>query len=110
MRFKIKEARTIAGLSQKELAERMGIHAATLSGYESGAHDPKSDGLMKIADICKVSVDFLLDREKEKTVTYESDDLDELDMEFVELLKQLSDKEKLMILAQMKALVQLRGQ
>lgn len=110
MNFRIKEARISAGLSQKELADRMGVHAATLSGYESGAHDPKSDGLMKIADICKVSVDFLLDREKEKTVTYESDDLDELDMEFVELLKQLSDKEKLMILAQMKVLVQLRGQ
>lgn len=109
MRFRIKEARTIAGISQKELAEKMGIHAATLSGYETGAHDPKSDGLTKIADICGVSVDFLLGRENEKTVTVESDDLDELDMEFVELLKQLSDKEKMMLLVQMKALVQMRG-
>lgn len=62
MEFKIKEARMSAGISQKDLADRLGISASTLSGYETGAHDPKSDILSAIAGICDVTVDFLLGR------------------------------------------------
>ena len=35
-----------------------------MSGYETGKHDPKSDMLAKIAQICGVTVDYLLGREK----------------------------------------------
>ena len=73
MEFKIKEARTIANISQKELAEYIGVTAATLSGYENGKHDPRSDFLAKIAEACNCTVDFLLGREsvKEQTPTSE---------------------------------------
>lgn len=67
MIFKIKEARQIAKLTQKELATRIGVSAGTLSDYENGNHDPKSDYLSKIADECGVTVDFLLGREIIKT-------------------------------------------
>lgn len=60
MRFYIKEAREMAGFSQKELAEIVGVAPNTFHGYESGKHDPKSDLLVKIANACHVSVDFLL--------------------------------------------------
>ena len=63
MEFKIKEARQIAGISQRDLAKQLGISAATLSGYETSSHDPKSDILSQIADICGVSTDFLLGRQ-----------------------------------------------
>ena len=69
MEFKIKEARILANISQRELAERIGVSPATLSGYESGKHDPRSDLLMEIAEICDCSVDFLLGREVPKTKT-----------------------------------------
>lgn len=62
MKFRIKEARELCGMSQKDLAKRLDISAATLSGYETGAHDPKSDMLSLIADICHVTTDYLLDR------------------------------------------------
>ena len=65
MEFKIKEARQAAGISQRDLAARLGISPPTLSGYENGSHDPKSDLLSEIADICDVSVDFLLGRSAE---------------------------------------------
>lgn len=64
MMFRIREAREQCGLTQAALAEKLGINGVTLSGYETGKHDPKSDTLVKIAQICGVSVDFLLDREK----------------------------------------------
>lgn len=60
MKFRIKEARLAANLTQKELAEKLGITDATLSGYETGAHDPKSNRLAEIAKICNTTVDFLL--------------------------------------------------
>lgn len=74
MNFKIKEARQLAGISQKELAARMGVSPGTLSGYETGAHDPKSDSLLQIADICGVTVDFLLGRIPKKEVPAPSND------------------------------------
>ena len=67
MTFKIKEARQLAKLTQKELALRIGVSAGTLSDYENGNHDPKSDYLSKIADECGVTVDFLLGRDNIKT-------------------------------------------
>lgn len=60
MEFRIKEARESAGYSQKELAQIIGVAQNTFHGYESGKHDPKSDLLIKIANACNVSVDYLL--------------------------------------------------
>lgn len=61
MANRITEARKLAGLSQRELAARMNLKPSTVSGYESGTYDPKSDGLTKIATICGVTVDYLLE-------------------------------------------------
>ena len=74
MQFQIKEARERAGLSQKELAEKIGVAPNTFHGYESGKHDPKSNVLADIARVCGVSVDFLLGIEKENTPTPSKDD------------------------------------
>ncbi len=60
MIFKIKEAREKCGYSQKKLAEMIGVAPNTLHGYESGKHDPKPDLLIKIAEACHVTTDFLL--------------------------------------------------
>lgn len=60
MEFRIREAREKAGYSQKELAQIIGVAQNTFHGYESGKHDPKSDLLIKIAQACDVTVDFLL--------------------------------------------------
>ena len=66
MEFFIKEARDLAGLTQKELAAIIGVAPNTFHGYESGKHDPKSDLLIKIATACNVSVDFLLGQTQNK--------------------------------------------
>ena len=66
MKFQIKEARELAGLSQKELAEKIGVAPNTFHGYESGKHDPKSNLLADIARVCGVSVDFLLGLEEKE--------------------------------------------
>lgn len=60
MKLYIREARETAGISQKDLAARIGVAPSTFNGYEMGNHDPKSELLIKIARECGVSVDFLL--------------------------------------------------
>ncbi|MCC8075635.1 MAG: helix-turn-helix domain-containing protein [Clostridiales bacterium] len=61
MKNRIVLAREQAGLTQKELAQRMGVSPSTLNGYEKGNHDPKSAGLAAIARLCGVTVDYLLE-------------------------------------------------
>lgn len=63
MKLYIKEAREQAGLSQKQLAEMIGVAPNTFHGYESGKHDPKPQHLAAIAAACGVSADFLLGRD-----------------------------------------------
>lgn len=60
---RIKEVRVRCGLTQEGLASQMGIAKTTLTGYEKGYRDPKSDMLMKIAMICGTSVDYLVGHE-----------------------------------------------
>lgn len=64
MKFRIREARKKAGYTQTQLADMLGIKNTTLSGYEVGDSDPKSETLIRIADICGCSVDFLLCNDK----------------------------------------------
>lgn len=66
MPVRILEARERAGLSQMELAERIGVAQSSMSEYETGKRDPKSNMLERIADACNVSVDFLLGREQQQ--------------------------------------------
>ena len=60
MKFRIKEARELRGLSQKELAKILNIKPTTFNGYEKGSHDPKSNVLAAIAKECGVTTDYLL--------------------------------------------------
>jgi transcriptional regulator with XRE-family HTH domain len=50
------------GLSQKALAEYMGMRESTLSRYENDKRTYQWDGLVKMADALDTSVDYLLGR------------------------------------------------
>ena len=54
---RIKLERQRAGLSQKELADRMGTSAAMIGHYETGYRRPKYDTLSRIAEALGVSYD-----------------------------------------------------
>lgn len=60
MRYKIREALKIKGITSKQMASILGVSEGTFSGYVNGDHDPKSENLSKIALTCGVSTDFLL--------------------------------------------------
>ena len=49
-----------AGLSQAELAARMGISPSAVGMYEQGRREPSVDALVALAEIFRVSTDYLL--------------------------------------------------
>lgn len=55
----IKELRVLRGLSQKELADKMGISAQNLNNYESGQRNPGNKILPALADALGVSTAYL---------------------------------------------------
>ena len=61
---RLREERKAAGLSQRELAEKLGISQSTYKGYEfmgtSTGRQPSLEIVCKIAEVLGVSVDYLL--------------------------------------------------
>lgn len=58
---KVKDARTELGLSQTELANRVGVSLRTITGYEKGEKRPRAASMLKLAKALQVSVKFLSD-------------------------------------------------
>jgi transcriptional regulator with XRE-family HTH domain len=52
----VKEIRRRKGWSQKDLAEESGVGQDTISGIESGRHEPRPSTLRKLADALDVQV------------------------------------------------------
>ena len=101
---RIRTARLRSGHTQASLASAMGIAKTTLTGYETGYRDPKSDNLTKIAVICGTSVDYLLGQtdEIEKPVQHDvlyvskpsgNESTDELRKQMHDLIDQLEDED-----------------
>ncbi len=57
---RLRELRLKQGITQKQLAEKVGIREATLSRYENDRRDTQWDILSRIADALNTSTDFLL--------------------------------------------------
>jgi len=59
---RLRQARDNAGLSQSQLAEKIGLHTGSLSHLENRRRVPSLDILEKLSDELGVSVDWLLGR------------------------------------------------
>lgn len=60
----LKKLREEKGLSQKDIAEYLGITRQAVASYELAKREPDYDVLKKLADYFSVSVDYLLGRAK----------------------------------------------
>ena len=61
--MRIKQLREAAGLSQRELGERIGISGPAVAMWESGENRPSLTNLEKLADVLGVSIDAILGRD-----------------------------------------------
>lgn len=97
MEFKerIRLLRREAGLTQREIAEKIGVTYRTYQNYEGGASMPQSDVLARLARFFGVSMDMLTGKSTEAEPT-ENPELDELLSEMKALFSggKLRDEDK----------------
>lgn len=72
--MRLRELREEAGLTQKQLAEKIGNVQRNISNWESGASEPDISTVIKLADCFGVSTDELLG--KSNSILYEREDSD----------------------------------
>ena len=84
----IEKLRNRSGLTQKDLAEKLGIARTTYSGYANGTREPDHNTLRKIAKYFEVSMDYLLTGEDGKKLIIEDDMKIKLNEEFDRLTKE----------------------
>lgn len=65
---KITSLRRVLGITQKELAEKIGLTASTITKYEKGTLEPNIDTLNKISEALNVSISDIIDNDKFKNV------------------------------------------
>lgn len=56
------ELRQDRNLLQKDIAQIVSVSVSTVSNYETGAHFPDIETIMKLADFFDVPIDYLLGR------------------------------------------------
>ena len=62
----IRLLRSVRGISQVELGEKLNVSKQSISNWENGNIQPSIEMLMKIADFFSVSTDFLLGLDTEE--------------------------------------------
>jgi transcriptional regulator with XRE-family HTH domain len=58
--LRIAALRKRAGMSQRELAGRLGVSASAVGMYEQGRREPSAEKLVRLSQLLEVSVDYLL--------------------------------------------------
>lgn len=62
---KLKRARVLTGLSQKELGKKLGVSDKTISAYELGRAIPPLPTLQKIAEITEKPLEYFFEEKTE---------------------------------------------
>ena len=57
---KIKEMRTKRGMSQQDLADKLGVGRSTVTLWELGVNNPRADMLIELAKVFNCQVDDFL--------------------------------------------------
>ncbi len=84
--YKLKTLRTEKKMTQKQVAQRLGVAISAVSSYESGARYPSYRSLMKLAGMYHVSCDYLIGLTNTRNV-----DVTGLKEEDIELVIHLTD-------------------
>lgn len=93
---KIKALREQNGFTQSDLAKKLGITRSSVNAWEMGISVPSTQYVVELANIFKVSTDFLLGVKSTATVNVEG--LSEKDIQLVNaVIAHLREKESAII-------------
>ena len=88
---RLKKLRKDAGLTQVDVAEKLGISQPAYASWERGIKKPTQENLVKLSKILYVSVDFLLGNTENKQT---SDVLENIELLFRMNSEGLTEEEK----------------
>lgn len=86
--MKLKELRSNLGLTQAELANKLGISRDTYKNYEQERTQMNYEMLIKVADFYDISLDYLCGRQNKNLIFV--DGLSEGQKKLIELVKKLT--------------------
>lgn len=89
---RLKKLRKDAGLTQVDVAEKLGVSQPAYASWERGIKKPTQENLVKLSKILYVSVDYLLGNTENKQT---SDVLEDIELLFRMNSKGLTEEEKL---------------
>lgn len=61
--MRIGELREKAGLTKKQLADKLGVDISTVCKWETGENRPMADGLLQLAELFHCSIDDIFVRD-----------------------------------------------
>lgn len=94
-----------AGKYPNTVAAEVGVKSTgTVTGWKNGAN-PRQTVLLKLADYFGVTVDYLLNEEKENPTSVAADGVDELDKEALNIMHQLPPEKRAAGLAMLRGLL-----
>ena len=102
---RLRALRKQAGLTQQTVAERLSIHRTAYTKYETSGVMPDPSGLVVLADLFGVSVDYLVGHDNAEEVQVAADgrvamNLSLEEQQLVQIYRQLSFQEQQILLQQ----------
>ncbi|MEL6583846.1 MAG: helix-turn-helix domain-containing protein [Pseudomonadota bacterium] len=73
---RVAAAREVVGLSQAQLARRLGVKLATIEAWESDRSEPRANRLQMLAGLLNVSIMWLMTGEGEGLAEFSSEEAD----------------------------------
>lgn len=98
----IKELRTERGLTQKQLAEKIGVKNYTVANWEQGRTVPAIEDLFALSDFFECSIDFLTGRTDETGNVIISKSFSDDEIKMLGIYRKLSVERKGIALAVLK--------
>lgn len=92
---RLKSLRKLNNMSRQELGEQLGISKNMIAAYEQATSHPNSLMLLKLSNIFNVSIDYLLENEKQVKTIYDDRNVTSygINKQCLKELKRLIEKE-----------------
>lgn len=102
--MKLKELRKQQNLTQVQVSQYLNTTHQTYNNYENGKYEPSIDMLIKLADLYKTSIDFIVGRDRVNDVGY----LNNTQIECVKMIKQLTETNLIKVMGYLSAMVSMQ--
>lgn len=96
---RLKDLREARHLTHQELADLLSVGYAQIYRFEAGKVDPGGDVLARIADLFKVSIDYLMDKTDDPIPYLKVDNLSSEEREVISAMRNGNRMEAIRIIA-----------